>query len=85
MVRYKLADDCKHIYDLDKKKIPIHCKGVIFVDLLNPPHEEGICELVPIKAFFPDGLIVVGSVVGFLIELHNKSELFDGRFNSDTH
>jgi hypothetical protein len=84
MVRYKLTNDCKHIYDQQKNKILIPRNvTTIFVDLLNPPIEEGICELVAIKAFFPDGLIVVGSVVGFHIKLHNHNQLFDGRFNSD--
>lgn len=82
MVRYKLTNDCKQIYNENKEKIPVDNRQITFVDLLNPPIEEGICEIVKIRAYFPDGRVIIGEVIGSCITLHNQNELYDGRFNA---
>jgi hypothetical protein len=52
-----------------------------FIDILSPT-SEGTCFLVKVKAFFPDGSIKIGEVIGWKIKIANKDFLFDGRFNS---
>ena len=54
----------------------------IFVDLLEST-EEGSCNHIKIRAFFNNGEIIIGHVVGCMISIFNIDSLYDGRFNSD--
>lgn len=87
MVRYKLAKDTKYIYQNadspDKETVKInvrHEQGIYFLDIL------GKCKLpliVEVRVFAPNGDVICGQVLKDYIELTNKDELFDSRFNSD--
>lgn len=79
--RYRLSNDCKRIWTGKKTQIPVGINTLVFVDIFEK-FEEGTTESVKIRAYFPDGNIVVGTVPGFCIEIHNFNSLFDGRFNS---
>lgn len=88
MVRYKLDSELKNLYSEPnnfKSKIPIPYSNLfetILVDILVPERED---RMIKLKLFFPDGRILVGwSHLGTdYIDIANKDELFDGRFNSD--
>ena len=62
-------------------KLHVDSTKTIFVDLLEPM-QEGSCNQMKVRLFFPAGSIKEGTVVGFQIKLYNKDSLFDGRFNS---
>lgn len=85
MIRYKLTNDCRHVWaDKEgKSKIPIFARNgdVIFVDLLEKMAAEGICETIKCRLYWSDGNIQEAFVIGFHITIHNKDEMFDGRFN----
>lgn len=86
MVRYVLTNDCRNVFtDREgKSKIKIIARhgDVIFVDLLEKMKAEGICETVKCRLYWPDGNVQEAFVIGFHITLHNKDEMYDGRFNS---
>lgn len=83
MVRYCLNRSAKELHLDDGAKVPVPFgRAPVFVDVLSRL-EEGACWPVRVRAFFPDGQIHVGTVVGFGIELFNRDDLFDGRFNAD--
>jgi hypothetical protein len=86
MIRYKLNPNERLVVIVDdtmeKKLDVIYLTKDInyFVDILGA--KPGF---IKIKLFKPDGDIVIGwitSILTDLIVLHNKDELFDGRFNS---
>lgn len=86
VIRYKLTDDCRNVF-ADKKgkskiRIFVRQNDVIFVDLLEKMEAEGICEVVKCRLYWPDGDIQEAYVLGFHITIHNKDEMFDGRFNA---
>lgn len=87
MTRYTFDNDARNLVSNTGEKIPLrrNQNGTfdgVFLDILEPMEEEGICRMVKIKVFYPNGDIVSGSIMGHLIKLTSKDDLFDGRFNS---
>lgn len=86
MVRYKLENECRNVFadKAGKSKIPIFVRHghVIFVDLLEKMKAEGICEVVKCRLYWPDGNVQEAFVIGMHIGIHNKDEMYDGRFNA---
>ena len=86
MVRYKLTNDCRNVFadEKGKSKIGIFVRDgdVVFVDLLEKMKAEGICELVKCRLYWPDGDVQEAFVIGMHICIHNKDEMYDGRFNT---
>lgn len=84
MIRYKLNPNESKIviYDDNIKiiKIIYPNNNDIFVDILvSKP------EFIKLRIFFEDEIIVGWITTCFdeLVVLHNKNEIYDGRFNSD--
>jgi hypothetical protein len=85
MVRYKLTKDNKYVYLTEDSKdsstrIETHAVDFqYFVDIL---WDTKNFHLIRARVFMPKGEIINGFVLRDYVELHNKEELFDGRFNS---
>lgn len=89
MIRYKLNENeiRINIFDENDKIIytwngysKLYKKQPTFVDIIGETENR-----FKIKAFLPDGEIIVGYIskeVEDLIVFHKKHELYDGRFNS---
>ncbi len=87
MIRYKLHNDIKVLWDGKDGniKIPsVQRDEHRFVDIIRPHPDFPGCYWV--KVYYPNGDVYEGYTppgLLYAIELHNKEELFDGRFNSD--
>ena len=80
MVRYKLSRDAKFLYKDLKKFREIHpSRFDYYLDIINV--EPGNSAATNVAVFAENGEIITCQVLSDMIEIANKEELFDGRFN----